>query len=721
MMKRRASAVLLCGFAWGLGIAPFQIRSARAEDAPPPSAPPTAPFTPSGEGGPMQPPAPPPPPPLNLDLDLNIEESYRIFQAKKTVVSASTKREQKLDDVPLTLSVIPAEELAGTGQFTLCDAIQYFPGLECRRGAMRKAAVSVRGLGSNFLSNRMLLLIDGRPATDPWTGQFYADETTPLANLKQLEVIRGPGSALYGSSAFSGVINLLTRDADDLIAKGRRWGVDARVLAGQYATARTMLTAAGRVGPVSGLVDYYFYRSNGAQLLSDPKKGIVDENEGSQVHQVTGKLAVNKGKTSAGIDVGYNWSELGRPGGVAVSAVGNCGRCHYTPKDREQVQQFWFNAHLDQRVTKWFRLYGQVYGNWKRREVTLDNTITQDPEQALGKRRRVGAELRALFSHKYVNVTIGGDVKFDEANSKNILPTLVPGDINQRIYGVFADAEVRPIAKLIIGAGVRYDYYDIPAKLWAASSSQVSPRASIVHHAIPQLTLRANYGRAFRAPSLVELAINQQMYAATLVGNPFLRAETVDTAEAALDAWPYKQYLRLTLTGFYNRANNLINQEQIGGSTSQFQNIGTATAAGVEAEAAAQIPQIEASFDVGYQYLYTQASTTADGVGPLDYAPQHRVYLRAHKRFSVGVFIDFYGLYVSERRDPALVVNADGGHGGRTVLPGYFVANARVGAKIWKGLSASLIATNLFNTSYQEMLGYPQPGISVFGELRYQY
>jgi vitamin B12 transporter len=55
----------------------------------------------------------------------------------------------------------------------------------------------------------------------------------------------------------------------------------------------------------------------------------------------------------------------------------------------------------------------------------------------------------------------------------------------------------------------------------------------------------------------------------------------------------------------------------------------------------------------------------------------------------------------------------------RTVLPGYFVANARVGADLYKGFQASLIATNLFNAQYQEMLGFPTPGVSVFGELRY--
>ncbi len=666
----------------------------------------------------MPPPAPYPELALPPEPEqTGIEERFRLLQAK--TVSTASKREQAIADVPMTISAIPAEELEGTGQFTLCDAIQYFPGLECRRGAMRKAAVSVRGLGSNFLSNRMLLLIDGRPATDPWTGQFYADETTPLSNLKQIEVIRGPGSSLYGSNAFSGVINMITRNPDDLFQNNRPYGMDLRVMAGMYGTYRAEATVAGKLGPLKALVNYYGYTTDGANLLNDPASKTVDTQEWATVHQVTGKLAIK----SVGVDVGYTWSNEGRPGGLASTPVGNCGRCHYTPSDKEKVENFFINGHVDQKVTNWLRLYGQVYANFKRREVGLENQITNEQETSLGKRRRVGAEARALFGYKWLNVTVGGDAKFDVINDRNILATLQPNQVKEDIFGVFVDAEARPTSKLIIGAGVRYDYYDIPKVIWESSSSQVSPRASIVFHALPQLSLRANYGRAFRAPGLVELAISQQMYAATLEGNPFLRAETVDTAEFAVDAWPFKDYLRLSATGFYNHALNLIDEKQIAGSTSQFNNIGSANVGGVELEAAAQIPQIAATVDVAYQYLYTRASETSENrPGPLDYAANNRLYLRAHKRIPIGsvkAFVDFYGVYVGTRRDASLTTDPMGVQGARTVLPSYFVANARVGAELYKGFGASLFATNLFNAHYQEMLGFPQPGISVFGELKY--
>ncbi len=279
--------------------------------------PPLAPFYANGGWNGASPaPYPPESPPGD-----NIEETFRILQAKQTVSTAS-KREQNIADVPLTISAIPAEDLEGTGEFTLCDSIQYFPGLECRRGAMRKSTVSVRGLGSNFLSNRMLLLIDGRPATDPWTGQFYADETTPMANLKQIEVIRGPGSSLYGSNAFGGVINLVTRGPDDLMKDGRQWGVDARAMVGMYGTYRGEATVAGQLGPVKALVDYYGYSTDGPNLLNTGKPGVKDTQEWAQVHQVSGKVQVK----SVGVDVGYTWSNEGRPGGEADTTVGNCGR-----------------------------------------------------------------------------------------------------------------------------------------------------------------------------------------------------------------------------------------------------------------------------------------------------------------------------------------------------------------------------------------------------------
>ena len=712
--------------AWASGTPQSDSDSSQDLSAPPSTgpkpvdAPLLAPFNGPAKHRPLSPPASE----ASVDLSNNSIEGEALQLESEAVVETALKRAVKLRDIPLTVSWIPEEELQGTGEFTLCDAIQYFPGMECRRGAMRKVAVSARGLGSNFLSNRLLLLTDGRPETDPWSGQFYADETTPLTNVKQIEVIRGPGSSLYGSNAFSGVSNIIRRDPDDIIKKGHDFGVDARFLAGQYNTFRLETTAAAKAGDLSGWVNYYGFRTDGPHLLNDAQENIVDTQEWTRVQQVSGK-ALYKGVS---LDVAYTDSDIGRPGGEAISQVGNCGRCHYTPNDSENVQQFTANLQANEKVSDWLNVFGQVYTLFKRRLVNLKNEVgssasgTLDLQPDLGKRNRTGAELRGVGAFGDLTVTLGGDVKHDFVNNENVTAGLTDADTQETIFGGFVDAEYRPFDKLVLGAGTRIDYYSIPDKVWADKSSQVSPRASIVFHATPEVTLRTNYGRAFRAPTLAELAINQQMYASTLLGNPFLKAETLDTVEAAVDIWPADTNMRLTATGFYNKAHDFINQVFLGGSTSQFQNIGDARVIGVEAEVAAELKQLNTSFDVAYQYLDAQAQPYNDGpTSQLDFAPHHRVYFRTRTRLSDRVFADFYGIYVGSRFDPSLQVDSNGNQTGRFKLPGYVSANMRIGADLFKGMSASLVATNVFDSSYEEMHGFPVSPFEIFTEFQYHY
>ncbi|WP_338865463.1 TonB-dependent receptor plug domain-containing protein [Myxococcus stipitatus] len=706
------------------GAVPATARQTPPAPAPRDNVPISAPFAEPAMDRPLPPPSglaslPGGDPTEGADL---LEESVNRVLSEAVVTTAS-KRKQRIADVPLTVSWIPAEELEGTGQFSLCEAIQYFPGMECRRGSMRKAAVSARGLGSNYLSNRLLLLKDGRPLTDPWTGQFYADETTPLVNLKQVEVIRGPGSSLYGSNAFSGVINIIERQPADLIAPGRNVGMEARVLAGQDQTWRLHGNVAGRGGPVEALLGYYGYGSDGPQLFSDPSRGVVDKNQDSQVHQVNGKVRVGP----LSLDADYTDATIGRPGGShgQISTVGNCGRCHYTPDDEESVQNFNASAQVDQQVTDSLRVFGQAYGFFKRRDVTTEGSFGTDPTRVLGKRRRLGGEVRALYSAGPVSVTVGGDVKFDQVNVPNVLPTLTLDETKQTIFGGFVDAEYRPFERLVLSAGARYDRYDIPEQVWRQRTDQISPRASVVFHAVPELlTVRTNYGRAFRAPTLAELAINQQMYAATLIGNADLRAETLDTFEAAVDFWPFERRVRLTGTGFYNVANNFINQELVFGSVSQFRNQGNARIAGFELEAAAQIPSINSSFDVAYQFLDAKSVPYQSDMPEtrLDYAPSHRIYARGRTNIGSVAFAELYALFVGPRFDPGFQVDETTGLPTQRVeLASYITASARVGFNVYDGISVSFLGSNLFNAAYEEAHGFPAPPQSFFSEVKVRY
>lgn len=693
-----------------VGAVAFLAGAAWAAPDDPPDAPVAQPTTPAPEYPDVAPPGEEPGGPA--DLGEKIEQAAQKYQDKITVSSGA--RSQKLSEVPMTLSYLGAEEIEGTGQFTLCDTIQLFPGLECRRGAMRQATVSTRGLGFNFMSNRLLLLKDGRPETDPWTGGFQADEANPLTNVKQVEVIRGPGSSLYGSNAFAGVINYLTRGPDDVIKKGNNVGADGRFLVGTHGTYRVQATAAGKAGDFKGLLNYYFGTSEGSPQFTDPRRNIVDTQQWSRVHQIQAKAEYKVLK----IDAAYTDSQLAHPGGDPTAVVGNCGRCHYTPHDVETVKQFYGQAVLDVPITSWFTLTGKAFANLKRRTATIENEIADTHMEAVGLRMRVGGDVRANVQVGPVNIVAGGDVRWDEVDNPNIMEGLTRSDLSVKNLGAYADAELRLARRLILGAGVRYDGYLMSEKLWRNNVGELSPRASVVFQALPTLTLRANYGHAFRAPTMVELGIQQRMYASTLVGNQYLKPERLDTVEVAVDAWPFGEVLRLTGTGFYTRASNFINEVQVDSNTAQFANIGGGTLAGAELEAASQIPKINTSINLSYQFLYTNEDEKGQA---FDYAPQHRLQFRARTSIAQVAFVDLYGAFVGPRSDPALL-DFDQGDGHRHVhLPGYLIVSLRAGWKVVEPLTISIGATNVFNTQYEETLGFPAPDTQLFAEVKFTY
>lgn len=650
------------------------------------------------------------------DLGAALESAVQKYQDKVTVSSGA--RSQKLSEVPMTLSYLAAEDIEGTGQFSLCDTIQLFPGLECRRGAMRQATVSTRGLGFNFMSNRLLLMKDGRPETDPWTGGFQADEANPLTNVKQVEVIRGPGSSLYGSNAFAGVINLITRSPDDLIKKGNSVGADGRFLVGTHDTYRVQATAAGKVADLKGLLNYYFGTSQGTPQFTDARREIVDTQQWSRVHQISGKVEYKVLK----VDAAYTDSELARPGGDPSAVVGNCGRCHYTARDQEHVQQFYGQAVADVPITSWLSIVGRGFVNMKRRSATIEHQITGLPVEAVGLRLRVGGDVRANIQAGPVNIVAGGDVRIDEVDNPNRRAELARTDLSVKNLGVYADAELRLARRLILGAGLRYDGYLMSEALWKNNTGELSPRASIVFQAFPTLTLRANYGHAFRAPTMVELGIRQRMYASTLLGNAYLKPERLDTFEVAVDGWPFGEILRLTGTGFYTRATNFINEVPIDSNTAQFDNIGGGTLAGAELEAASQIPKINTSVNVSYQFLFTRDDEHRRS---FDYAPQHRLQFRARTTIAQVAFVDLYGAYVGTRYDPALVPTTHLDQAlqdrERIMLPGYLIASVRLGWKVIDNLTISGGATNIFNTQYEESLGFPAADTTLFAELKFTY
>jgi outer membrane receptor protein involved in Fe transport len=167
-----------------------------------------------------------------------------LFGEEQLKVEAATKTEIPISKAPSAVTVITAKQIEESGMHTVPDLLRLVAGVNVRWNPMTQT-IDIRGFGENPFSNRVLLLIDGQPYNSPDTGGFPlspAFDLFPIQNIKRIEVVRGPGSSLYGENAYWGVVNIVTLSGEDIA------GVAADVYAGSRSTRETNAMYGKRFG-----------------------------------------------------------------------------------------------------------------------------------------------------------------------------------------------------------------------------------------------------------------------------------------------------------------------------------------------------------------------------------------------------------------------------------------------------------------------------------------
>ncbi len=149
-------------------------------------------------------------PAAGAEIDL---AALSIEQLLEIDVTVAMRREAPLRDTPAAVYVLRAEDIRRSGATSIPELLRLVPGVEVGRISAGKWAVSIRGFNT-FFANKLLVLIDGRTAYSPvFSGVFWDAQDVPLVDIERIEVVRGPGAALWGSNAVNGVINIVTRPA----------------------------------------------------------------------------------------------------------------------------------------------------------------------------------------------------------------------------------------------------------------------------------------------------------------------------------------------------------------------------------------------------------------------------------------------------------------------------------------------------------------------------
>ena len=551
------------------------------------------------------------------------EEDELSLLFSQTEVTTASKAPEPAALAPASITVITADEIRRSGARDITDVLRTVVGIELTRDQFGAMQFVSRGLLSPSESNQILFLIDGVPANIPYYGgASLVYDDMALAGVKRIEVVRGPGSALYGASAFAGVIQVITREGDEID------GIEASGGGGSYPAAHASLVAGTRLprdGSLSFRADVLSSEGPKIRVLADAFTGIEDDN-GDPVSRAPGNVPTFKDKIHVGGrakfgNVSITGSFLRNTRGVWLGNYVNVS----DTQEYEQIDAYeriaWNESFLDGKLKIQTALIAQQHNERETQQVypqarfDVDNERGPWPgdfedyssEKALDigdlASNSFSSETQVSYEVFKRNVILAGvqyhtinqtDTYFYENWDENgISQTRVDLPFNtavtRQIIGVYVNddwtivGDLPGLYRVRVLAGLRYDYYDDDlAKKEDFGRGPFfdafAPRAGLVYEAFRGVYLKYLYGRAFRAPSFRELYSDDPN---VVVGRPTLFPETIDFHEVS--AGVARPRFQVQATAFSGKAQDLLVSRNRG-TTIEFGNLGESSTRGIEAE-----------------------------------------------------------------------------------------------------------------------------------------
>jgi len=497
------------------------------------------------------------------------------------MVVTSTMTEQSIDTVTGTMQLISHDEIEALAAETVSDVLRRAAGINLLTGTGRSQEISIRGLGSGHT----LILLDGRRITGGYNATIDVRQI-PVLMIDHIEIVRGPGSALYGSEATGGVVNIITTKPPRQTSAG----IDARGALGPAAERSVQGMVGSALGPVRANIAAAHYLQDGWDNDID----VAQEIDDTELNTVYTRAAVDLAPGQV-LSVGGEWSKF-RRNGLRFYQKLNRER---NGEDERLGGFLQYEVNPENSSSGLIRVYGnQSEGSYH---------FSPEAGSSSKKRQLLQVEARESFHlSEALTLTSGGEVRWDTLEGDQMIAGSEDGE-SDRDTALFGQADWSPVEWFNIVGSLRYDDYK-------NSGSHVTPRlvASIF---IPQGRFWASYGEGFRAASLDEMygQVSKRQGKDIYYGNENLAPETSESFEIGAEA--HNERIHGQLVYFYNQLEDLIEAKILGTaggiSSYQYENVEKAETYGIEVEAGINVAR---SIELSGQatWLQTENKETGD-------------------------------------------------------------------------------------------------------------
>ncbi|MGC2064171.1 MAG: TonB-dependent receptor [Thermodesulfovibrionales bacterium] len=476
--------------------------------------------------------------------DLKALSIEQLMDIDVATVQGASKYDQKTTEAPSSVSIITADEIKKYGYHTLADILRSVRSFHVTYDRNYNY-VGVRGFGRPGDYNaRVLVLVDGHRTNDNIynSGSIGTEFLVDVDLIDRVEVIRGPGSSLYGSSAFFAVVNVITKSGRDL--KG------------------TEISAAGSFQAYKGRVSYgvrsqndfegafsgSMFNSKGQRLFfpefNNPatNNGITEHTDYDRSYSAFTKLSYS--------DLTLEGAYISRTKGIPT---GSFGTDFNDPRNKTVDKSAFLDLKYERTISANLDITARLFYNSY--NYTGGYLYTGTIEKDQGKGEWWGTEVKLVARpQKAHKVIFGTEYQADlrvRQKTFDLDPyfLFIDSSTKANSWALYIQDEYSISRELILNAGIRNDHY-------STFGISTSPRIALIYNPFNKTTVKLLYGTAFRAPNAYELYYQS---APLQRSNPGLKPETIRTYEAVVEQY-IGPHIRATAAGFYYKIRNLISQ-----------------------------------------------------------------------------------------------------------------------------------------------------------------